>query len=484
METLQFIRKASEDKAPLIAQINHSVWNYAEFGFEEEKSCAVIADILRSEGFTVHTGAGGIPTAIEATYGEGSPVIGILGEYDALPNLSQEAGVTEPRPIPGKACGHGCGHSALGAGAVGAALIVKEWLKVSGKAGTVKFYGCPAEETGYGKTFMVRAGCFAGLDAALTWHPADSNAVGAVRTMACYKIRFDFEGKSAHAAAAPEQGRSALDACELMDVGVNYLREHIIDRSRIHYAYLDCGGDAPNVVQKHSSLLYFIRAPKLSACAEILERVKKIAKGAALMTETEVKISVLGGLSDTIPNPTLSSMLADAYNDLGGPDFDAEDYAVAQRYLNILPTEKRSEILAQGAKFHGITEKEFASRPLNTAVIPFQPQMLHFCAPGSSDIGDVSYQVPTAQITAAVAIPGTGMHTWQFTGQVGTSTGDKGSQAAARVLALTCARLYEDPALLKTAKEELAAETKGEYECPIPEGVSYKDVNPKSQQPV
>lgn len=482
MDTLEFIRQAACQKEPLIAQVNRSVWQSAEFGYEEAESSAAIAQVLRSEGFEVSLGAGGLPTAIEATYGQGGPVIGFLGEYDALPNLSQEAGVAEPRPIPGKACGHGCGHSALGAGAVGAALIAKEWLAATGTSGTVKFFGCPAEETGFGKAFMVKAGCFKGLDAALTWHPMDMNAAVPMRMVAYYKVRFDFKGRTAHAGACPEQGRSALDACELMNVGVNYLREHIISQARVHYAYLDCGGDAPNVVQEHGSLLYFVRAPKLADSAAILERIKKIAQGAALMTETEVKITVLGGMSDVVPNPTLAKLVSDCFAQAGGPDFGEEEYAIARRYLAALAPEQRAAVLAQGAKLNGVTEEEFARRPLNTAVLPFQPQMMNLVATGSSDVGDVSYQVPTAQLSAATAIPGTGAHTWQFTGQVGSSIGDKGSVAAARALALACARLYEQPALLAAAKEELLAETGGRYQSPIPDDIRYTDVNPKAPQ--
>lgn len=482
MDTLHFIREAAAQKAPLITQVNRAVWQSAEFGYEEAESSAHIAQTLRDEGFSVQMGAGGLPTAIEASYGAGGPVIGILGEYDALPNLSQEAGVAEARPIPGKRCGHGCGHSALGAGAVGAAVLVKEWLAASGVPGTVKFFGCPAEETGFGKAFMAKAGCFSGLDAALTWHPADMNAAVAMRMVAYYKVRFDFKGRTAHAGACPEQGRSALDACELMNVGVNYLREHIISQARVHYAYLDCGGDAPNVVQEHGSLLYFVRAPKLADSAAILERIKKIARGAALMTETEVKITVLGGMSDVVPNPTLAKLLSDCFVQAGGPDFGEEEYAIARRYLDALDAQKRAAVLAQGAKLNGLSQEEFARRPLNTVVLPFQPEMMKIVATGSSDVGDVSYLVPTAQLGAATVIPGTGAHTWQFTGQVGTGIGDKGSVAAARAIALAAARLYEQPELLKTAKEELLAETGGQYTSPIPDGISHTDVNPKAPQ--
>lgn len=478
METVNFIRQAAAAKADRIAGINQDVWKHPEFGYQEKYSSAVLANALREEGFAVETGIGGLPTSICAAWGSGRPVLGILGEFDALPNLSQEAGVASPSPIPGQKYGHGCGHSALGAGSVGAAILIKEWLKEKGCSGTVKFFGCPAEETGFGKAFMAKEGCFVGLDGALSWHPNDLNAPMAVRTVAYYKVRFDFTGRSSHAGGYPELGRSALDACELMNVGVNYLREHIISTARVHYAYLDCGGDAPNIVQAHASLLYFVRAPRLQQSAEILERIKKIAQGAALMTETQVKITVLGGLSDCVPNRTMAEVVDEAFRTMGAPDFDENDFAIARRFLDAQPPEQRAATIAKGAKLNGVSEEEFAQKPLHTAVIPFVPAMMDQLLTGSSDVGDVSYLTPTSQLTTAAGVPNSMPHTWQFTGQVGTSIGNKASIAAARALALAAARLYEDPALLEKAKAELLQKTGGKYECPIPDGITYADVNP------
>ena len=347
MGSKEMICSIAETKNERIADINHAVWSYAEGGYQEHKSAAKLIEVLRSEGFAVEERAGGIETAFIGSYGSGSPVIGILAEYDALPNLSQEAGNAERCPIEGQRFGHGCGHSALGAGAVGAALIVKEYLKETGLPGTVKLFGCPAEETGFGKAFMAKAHCFDGLDMCFSWHPADANT-NFPRAIANYAVRFDFKGRSSHASSAPEQGRSALDACELMNVGVNYLREHVPASTRMHYAYLDCGGDAPNVVQDHSSLLYYVRGPRLSQCTEVLERVKKIAQGAALMTETEVHIQVLGGLNDYIPNDTASRLLADAFLAYGGPDFGEEEYAIARKFFETLPEEDRRRAAASG----------------------------------------------------------------------------------------------------------------------------------------
>lgn len=467
MDTIQFICDAVEGKAEEIKGINQAVWNYAEFGYEEYQSAKAMKELMAKEGFEVEEGVVGIETAFVASYGEGKPVIAILAEYDALPDLSQKAGCAVKSPIPGQKYGHGCGHSALGAGALGAALAVKEYLAEGKVKGTVRLYGCPAEEMGFGKAFMVREGCFRDVDAAFTWHPTDCNQVSACKSVAYYKARFDFKGVSAHAGGAPHMGRSALDACELMNVGVNYLREHIITDARVHYAYLDCGGDAPNIVQDHASLLYFVRAPKLKQCGEILERVKKIAQGAALMTETDVNISLLGGLSDTVPNETLSRVISEAFCAVGGPRFTEKEFAIARDFLAIVPEEERKARIKAGAKAEGISEEEFAQRPLYTSVIPFRKEMMNDLMTSSTDVGDVSYQVPTAQINAAIGIPGTGLHTWQATAQVGSSIGDEASLTVARAIGLACVLVMEQPQILEKAKEELLQATGGEYLSPV-----------------
>ena len=470
MDNRELIHSLADEKKSVIADINRSVWGYAEYGYKEFKSAAKIMEVLASEGFQVEKNVAGIETAFIGVYGSGKPVIGILAEYDALPNLSQEAGVAERCPIEGKNYGHGCGHSALGAGAVGAAILTKEYLKKTGMQGTVKLFGCPAEETGFGKAFMAKEHCFDDLDMCFTWHPMEDNSCWP-RSVAYYKVRFDFTGRTSHAGGAPELGRSALDACELMNVGVNYLREHVISSARIHYAYLDCGGDAPNIVQGHASLLYFVRAPHLTDCDEILGRIKKIAQGAALMTETEVNIRVLGGLSDYIPNPTACGLLSDAFIAQGGPDFGEEEFAIARKFLAAMPEETRRKVIAQGAKVNGISEEEFASRPLNTAIIPYSDKVREMLMTGSTDVGDVSYITPTAQYVVADMVPGTGAHTWQFAAQVGTSIGDKASQAIARAIAYACTMVYEKPELAEQAKKELLEETGGVYRSPIPDGV-------------
>ena len=446
----------------------------AEYSFEVYNSAAYLEELLEKEGFTVERGIGGMKTAFVGTCGSGKPVIGILAEYDALPNMSQKAGETKPCPIEGKKYGHACGHSALAAGTVGAAIIAKEYLKETGKTGTVKIFGCPAEETGFGKSFMVKRGCFEGLDMCFTWHPMDRTTLWG-RTLAYYKVRFDFKGITAHAGGAPELGRSALDACELMNVGVNYLREHIISTARVHYAYLDAGGEAPNIVQDHASLLYFIRAPKMSDCDAILARIKKIAQGAALMTETDVNIKVFGGLHDNFPNPTASRILSDAFVAEGGPDFTEEEFAIARKFLDILSPQARETAIKEGAKAEGISEEEFAKRPLITRVEPVNDRVMERQYTASTDVGDVSYIVPTTQYSGTTSIPETGLHTWQFAAQVGTSIGDKGSIAVARAIARACAEVWENPEAVNTAKEELLEATGGVYVFPIPDGIEPGD---------
>lgn len=378
MDNAQIIRDAVREKAQIITGLNRAVWEYAELGYQETKSAAAIIKALEDDGFTVTKELAGIPTAFKAVWGSGSPVVGILGEYDALPGLSQKAGTAEPVPDEGHTTGHGCGHCALG-------------------------------------------------------------------------------------------------ACELMNVGVNYMREHVISDARIHYAYLDNGGEAPNVVQDHASLLYFMRAPKLAQSSEILARIKKIAQGAALMTETEIRVRVLGGLSDVIPNPTAFQVLSDAYVEMGGPKFDEEDYAIARKFLAILPEDDKKAMVQKMAVLHKMTPEEFEKRPLNSVVIPYSPLMRQKVLTASSDVGDVSYLVPTAQLTASAAIPGTGYHTWQYTAQVGTSIGGKACLAAAKAIGLACTRIFDDPALADQAEKELLEETGGVYASPIPDDLTYVD---------
>ncbi len=471
MDDLKFIKDDTAKRFAEIADMNQKVWSYAEADYAEFKSAELEAKILEDNGFKVERGIADMPTAFMARYGSGHPVIGITAEYDALPGLSNEKGVAEHKPIPGQTHGHGCGHCALGAGAVGAALMLKDWLDEAKVPGTIELYGTPAEENGFGKSFMAKAGCFDGLDCCINRHPNSINSMHATKAVGYYVVRFTFKGVSAHAAAAPEMGRSALDAVELMNVGANYLREHLVDKARMHYAYLDAGGEAPNVVQSHASVLYYLRAPKLSYCDYMLARMKDMARGAALMTGTQETVEVLGGLCDVIPNATLAQVCSDAFVEIGGPDFDENDYAIARTFLDILPEEEKAKVIKAGAKENGVSEEEFAKHPLNTKVEPFSEKDMDYIMTGSTDLGDVSYKCPMVMMSAATCIPGTSMHSWQHTAMVGTSIGDKGAACAARAMAYAATRIYRDPAIAEKAKEELFKVTEGKFVSPIPDGM-------------
>ena len=311
--------------------LSDRIWSIPELNFKEVRSSAEHVAMLQTEGFRVTTNLAGIPTAVMGEAGEGGPVIAILGEFDALPELSQEAGVAEHRPLPGDGAGHACGHNLLGAGAMLAATAVKDWLAAQGIPGRVRYYGCPAEEGGAAKTFMVRDGAFADVDVAISWHPAPFSGVNVADSLAILLMDFSFVGRAAHAAAAPHLGRSALDAAELMNVGVNYMREHMPSDARIHYAYLNAGGIAPNVVQSAANIRYLIRAADLPVLWPLVERVKQIAAGAALMTETAVSSSVVSAMSNLLANSPLERAMFANFERLGPPEFDAADRAFAEQ---------------------------------------------------------------------------------------------------------------------------------------------------------
>ena len=309
------------------------IWEYSETAFEEKQSCERMVRFLKEQGFEVTTPVADMDTAYVGVYGSGKPVICFLAEYDALHGMSQEADVCAYQPKKEREQGHGCGHHLLGTGAIGAALLYRDYLKESGKAGTVILFGCPSEEKGNSKTLMARDGVFDGVDVAFTWHPSTENCVVTRSTLANVSAFFRFKGVTSHAAASPEMGRSALDAAELMSVGVNYLREHIISDARIHYAYRDVGGIAPNVVQGHSCVHYFVRAPKLWQVKEIYKRVVDVAEGAAKMTGTEMSCELYAGLSDFMPNHVVSGVLQEALEAVGAPAYDEEDFKLARAFF-------------------------------------------------------------------------------------------------------------------------------------------------------
>ncbi len=475
MDKKVFVTKAIDEKQDVIINLSDQIFDFAEIGFREFKTVELYKKVLTEEGFHVETDLAGMPTAFKAVFGHGKPVIGLLAEYDALPELSQIGGSTvrEPRPD-SNPDGHGCGHNLLGAGAFAAALAMKQYLEENPDKGTVILFGCPSEEKGNGKAIMARDGIFDGVDAALTWHPMAVNEAWTVSTLANVSVFFRFKGVTAHAAASPEQGRSALDAAELMSVGVNYLREHIIPEARIHYAYRDVGGIAPNVVQGRSCVHYFVRAPKSWQVQEIYKRVIDVAEGAAKMTGTEMSYELYAGLSDYIPNRTMTNLVHEYMTEIGAPEYDENDFAMAKKFLQ--ETSTVSELEAKKANFKKMFGpdrlSEIMERPIHTEILP----MNWNCPPmaGSTDVGDASYVMPTAQLTMATATLGTASHTWQFTAHGNTPMAHKAMLTAGKVLAMTGIRLMEDAEVLAKARAEWLEETGGVYECPIP-----KDVKPR-----
>jgi aminobenzoyl-glutamate utilization protein B len=415
------------------------IWDYAEVGYKEVKSAALHIQHLKDAGFTVETGVAGIPTAFVATYGTGSPAIGILAEYDALPGINQSA-LAQRDPIVGKNAGHACGHHLFGTASVGAGIAIKELIAAGKLKGTIKVYGTPAEEGGSGKVFMVRAGLFNGVDAVIHWHPDDANAITTTSALANKSAKFKFYGISAHAAAAPDQGRSALDAVEAMDNMVNMMREHVPQETRIHYV-ITSGGKAPNVIPDFAEVYYYVRHPKRKDVVEIFDRVVKAAEGAALGTGTTVKFDIIGGTHDLLINKTLAEAMQVNLEKVGGVNYTEAELKFA----------KKLEPSFVGAKIDVGTASTV--RPLS---------YLSEGNSGSTDVGDVSYALPTVGLRAATWVPGTAAHSWQAVAAGGTEIGTKGMLVASKTMALTAIDLMSNPVLLAKATEEFI-KSKGDY---------------------
>lgn len=455
-----------EKKAEQYNDAADRIWEFAETRFEEKKSADLLCGILEREGFQVESGVAGMETAFVATYGSGKPVIAFLGEYDALSSLSQQPCVAEKKALTPGANGHGCGHNALGVASLSAAVALRDCLEQSGMSGTVKYYGCPAEEGGGGKVFMARDRLFDCLDAAITWHPGDLNRVMAASTLANIETYFAFSGISSHAASDPHLGRSALDAVELMDVGVNFLREHVLQDARMHYAVTNSGGASPNVVQPKAEVLYLLRAPTISQVREIYDRVCDIARGAALMTETKLEIAPDGGVANLVPNDTLGRVMQGVMDELGGPVFGEEEHRFASE---IKATLSQEQVASSQARFDPDTVERLKSSALAEFVVPYQPS--EKASPFSTDVGDVSWNVPTVQLTAATQALGTPGHSWQIVSQGKSGISHTGMLYAGMVMACTGLKLLQDPAICDRAKEELKDRLGGEpYDCLLPEG--------------
>lgn len=416
------------------------IWGFAEVGYKEVKSSALHQQALKDNGFTLQTGVADIPTAFVATYGSGKPVIGILAEYDALPGMSQDT-VPEKKAINGKNAGHACGHHLFGTASVAAGIAIKKLIEEGKLTGTVKVFGCPAEEGGSGKVYMVRAGLFNDVDVVIHWHPGDNNEVTMTSALANMSAKFRFKGIAAHASMAPEKGRSALDAVEAMDNMVNMMREHIPQETRIHYVITN-GGKAPNIVPDYAEVYYYVRHPKKDDVKAIFQRVVKAAQGAALGTETTIEYEVIGGTHDLLLNKTLGEVMQQNLQQVGGVAYTQQEVDFAKKIQGTFTF-----------KAPDITKAD--------SITPFKT--VADAGGGSTDVGDVSYAVPTVGLSAATWVPGTPAHSWQAVACGGTDIGIKGMMVAAKTMALTAIDLYTNPSLITKATEEFKA-AKGDYQ--------------------
>ena len=432
---IQELQNGYDDYKKIALQI----WGYAEVGYKEYKSSALLQQTLKDNNFTVEEGVAGMPTAFVATYGSGKPVIGVLAEFDALPGLAQDS-LAVKTPIEGKNAGHGCGHNLFGTASVAAAIEIKKLMAAGKFTGTVKVFGCPAEEGGSGKVYLVRAGLFNGVDAVIHWHPGDENRVTTSSVLANISAKFRFHGLSAHAAAAPDKGRSALDAVEAMDYMVNMMREHIPQQTRIHYIITN-GGKAPNVVPDFAEVYYYVRHPDKDMVRQIFQRVVKAANGAALGTETTVDYEIIGGTHDLLVNQTLAEAMQQNLALVGGVRYSAEEMEFGKKLQSSFTYKVEPVETADSIKPF-VMEKEATS--------------------ASTDVGDVSYAVPTVGLTSATWIPGTPAHSWQAVACNGKDIGVKGLMVAAKTMALTGIDLFTNPALIEKATAEFK-KAKGDY---------------------
>ena len=477
-EKKQNAQEYIDSKAEFFRSVADSIWEKPELSLKEFSATEIYCRALRELGFTVTEKLCGIDTAFCGSYGSGRPVIGILGEYDALSGLSQQACCASPQPLKEGGSGHGCGHNLLGAGSLAAAAAIKDYLEKKGGSGTVIFYGCPGEEGGSGKAFMAREGLWKELDAALSWHPSDVNQVRTGTNNSCIQVLYKFSGVAAHAAGDPYNGRSALDAVELMNMGVQFLREHTTDDCRIHYAIVDAGGISPNVVQAKASVLYMVRANKVADSVKLQARVDKIAQGAALMTETSFERVFIDGTSELLPNYTIEKLLHENMELVGVPEYDEKDVAFAKALRETYPPEttvpgigaKSDENIA--ARVRELTEN--MTKPINDFIMPMYSG--NDFVPGSTDVGDVSWLTPTSQIDAVTWPAGIPHHSWQVVSCGKSGIGYKGMLMAAKVLACTAIELFECPDKLKAAREEFLRRSASGYVCPIEPGEQPKAI--------
>ena len=457
----------------VFTEMADQIWHTPEVAWQEFKSSRLQADYLEREGFTITWGIGGLNTAFVAEWGEGKPTLGFIGEYDALPGLSQKIQPTKEALEEG-GNGHGCGHNLLGTGAVAGAVAVQKWLQSTGNSGTVRYYGCPAEEKGSGKVFMARAGAFDDLDAALNFHPAYINMAEKGSAVGVNAIHYRFFGRTAHAGMAPDKGRSALDAVELMNVGVNYLREHVKDDVRIHYIITD-GGQAPNIVPEEAEVYYYIRAAKPDYLAEVVKRVRKVAEGAAMMTETRVEVRFEEGCSPLLNNHFLSDLQYQAMEMIGPVDFSQEEIEFAQQINDGFPgsnadyIDRRIDYFTPNPDMIAVFN-QYRDQPL--VGINFPAMDAGKVMTGSTDVGDLSWVTPVSMLETTCFPTGTPGHTWGEVASAGMSIGHKGMMHAAKIMAVSAMELYSNPEHLIAIRKEFEQSTGGKpYVSPIPADV-------------
>ena len=444
-------------KREALKELELKIWNTPEIAYLEVEACKWTAEMLKNEGFDVEIGVGGVPTAIKATYGSGHPVIGLLGEYDALPGMSQKV-QTEKEAVEAGCPGQGCGHNLLGVAHVGAAIGIKAEMIEKKLPGTIIYFGCPGEEQLTGKPFMARGGAFDGIDMCIAWHPSNGDRISIGTQTALNTAKFHFKGRTAHAGGDPHNGRSALDAVELMNVGANYLREHVTSDVRIHYTITE-GGTAPNIVPDKACVWYYVRAMRREAVEDVYARLVKVAKGAAMMTETEVEIEFLGGCYNTMANMVLSELVHKNMGAVPQDPWTPEEIQMAREM-----SEASGQNWENVRRAYNLGENDTLSSTVQP--IKFIDQY------GSTDVGDVMHLVPTAMFFTASFPMGAPGHSWQNTASAGSSIGHKGMIYGARILAKTVLDCFENPDIVKAAKEEFDKATAGsKYLCPIPDEV-------------
>ncbi|NVM44531.1 MAG: amidohydrolase [Candidatus Lokiarchaeota archaeon] len=460
--------KSVKTNQDLLIDASDQIWEFAELGFEEFKSSKLLIKTLNDAGFSVKSNVADMPTAFYADYGKGKPVIGILGEYDALPGLSQK--IKPFREVLNEgAPGHGCGHNLLGVASLGTVLAVKEAIDMGNVNGTIRFYGCPAEEMFNTKGYMIREGLFDDVDIGLTWHPGNFNMLNLMSSLAMNSVKFKFHGLTAHAAGDPQNGRSALDAVELMNIGANFMREHMISDARLHYVITN-GGDVPNVVPAEAEVHYFVRAPQRHQVEELYDRLVNVAKGASLMTDTTMEISFISGMYNTMYTNIVSDVISNAMQKVGAPRFNKDDIAFAKELKKSFPKNSIEDYYKLIPPDKLELAKVILNQPLNKLIIP--PMGKGKVMPGSTDVADVSWKIPLGEFGTACEVMGSPGHSWQNVVTSGMSIGHKGMLTAAKILAISALDFMKNPELVEKAKKEHDGSHKDKpYKSPLPEGL-------------